>query len=144
MVWDTAGQESLRSLVPVYAKGSQAAVVVFDQSEPATYDNVPGWYDYIIQNVGEIPIILAANKSDLHAKVDFNDVFQWAGDHAIDVVRTSALEGTNVSALFESVARKLVDASRARKVEQPAPPPVELVEKPKAPEKQQPKKGGCC
>jgi small GTP-binding protein len=147
MVWDTAGQESLRSLVPVYAKGSQAAVIVFDQSEPSSYGNVPGWYDYLTQNVGEIPIVLAANKSDLPAKVDFNDVFQWAGDHGMDVVRTSAMEGTNVSALFESVAQKLVQASPQKKVEQPVPPPVELLETPRkeAPEKEQrSKKNRCC
>jgi hypothetical protein len=75
-------------------------VNVFNQSDPATDSNVPGWHDYLAQNVGEIHIVLTANKIGLPV-----DVFQWAGDRGIDIVRTSAMDGTNISALFESVAQ---------------------------------------
>lgn len=148
IVWDTAGQETLRNLVPVYAKGSQAAVIVFDQAEPISYEHVAGWYDYIIQNVGEIVILLAANKSDLPPKVDFNDVFQWAGDHSVDVTRTSAKDGTNVEALFESIAEKLAATAKAAKVEEALPPAVKLEDDAPKPQekgqKQQKGGGGCC
>jgi small GTP-binding protein len=148
IVWDTAGQETLRNLVPVYAKGSQAAVIVFDQAEPTSYEHVAGWYDYIIQNVGEILIVLAANKSDLPPKVDFNDVFQWAGDHSVDVTRTSAKEGTNVDALFEGIAEKLAATAKTTKVDEPLAPPVKLEDDTPKPQekaqKQQKGAGSCC
>ena len=32
-IWDTAGQERYRSLAPVYYRGAQAAVVVYDITE---------------------------------------------------------------------------------------------------------------
>jgi small GTP-binding protein len=144
-VWDTAGQEKLRNLVPVYAKGSQAAVIVFDLNNPLSYEHVPGWYDYIVQNVGEIIICLAANKSDLPALVDYNEVFQWAADRRVEVTRTSAKERVNVEALFESVARQLAKQATpaAQQIEAIAPPPVEL-EQPAAKGDSKPAKGGCC
>jgi small GTP-binding protein len=148
IVWDTAGQETLRNLVPVYAKGSQVAVIVFDQAEPKSYEHVAGWYDYIIQNVGEIVIVLAANKSDLPSRVDFNDVFQWAGNLSVDVTRTSAKDGTNVDALFEGIAEKLAATAKAAKVDEPLPPPVKLEDDAPAtqdkPQEQQMGGGSCC
>jgi small GTP-binding protein len=146
-VWDTAGQESLRNLVPVYAKGSQAAIIVFDQTNPASYEHVSGWYDYIVEHVGPIIICLAGNKKDLPGVVDFNDVFSWASDHKVEVVRTSAKEGVNVETLFETVARELYRQAQHQQAQTvPAPATVEIeAEVPKA--EQRPSKnggGGCC
>jgi 50S ribosomal subunit-associated GTPase HflX len=75
---------------------------------------VPEWCDYILQNVGEIVICLAANKSDKPAAVDINEVFQWAEDHQIAITRTSAVDGETVDALFESVARELEKQAKQR------------------------------
>jgi small GTP-binding protein len=146
-VWDTAGQENLRNLVPVYAKGAHAAVIVFDLSEPVSYEHVPGWYDYIHQNVGNIVTCLAANKSDQQAAVDMNEVFQWAADRKIEVTRTSAKEGENVEALFESVARELEKQTKTKQT-----PVTEVKEsvivaevcEPVVTQEKATRKGGCC
>jgi small GTP-binding protein len=143
-VWDTAGQEGLRNLVPVYAKGSHAAIIVFDQSQPLTYENVRGWHDYIIQNVGEIVIAVAANKSDLEAKIDFNELFQWANEHAVEVTRTSAIEGTNVEALFESVAERLGRGAVHPKIDTPLEKTAEIEIKQEPKQEKTHKEGGCC
>jgi small GTP-binding protein len=144
-VWDTAGQEGLRNLVPVYAKGSNAAVIVFDLTNPTSYEHVPGWHDYITQNVGDVIICLAANKSDLPAKVDYNEVFQWAADHRVEVTRTSAKEGVNVEGLFETVARELTNASKpSTKPPPPQPAPPAVAIEPTATEDEPTKSGGCC
>jgi small GTP-binding protein len=146
-VWDTAGQESLRNLVPVYAKGSQAAIIVFDQTNSNSFEHVKGWYNYIVEHVGSILICLAANKSDLPSEVDFNEVFVWAAEHKVEVVRTSATNGVNVDTLFETVSRELERQNKEKKSEstEPAPQPVTL----EAPgqvqdEKQGKSGGGCC
>lgn len=106
-VWDTAGQESFRNLVPIYAKGAQAAVIVFDQSNSESFDHTKEWYKYITDLVGDIIICLAANKSDLPCAVDFNEVYSWASEHNMNVITTSALEGTNVDEVFGCVSREL-------------------------------------
>lgn len=108
-VWDTAGQETFRNLVPIYAKGSHAAIIVFDQSNQKTYDHVDGWYNYIREQVGDKTIIcLAANKSDLPPVVPTETALSWAAEHNVEMMRTSASDGTNVETLFETVSRLLV------------------------------------
>jgi Ras-related protein Rab-5C len=145
-VWDTAGQESLRDLVPVYARGSNAAVIVFDLQNPNSYEHVQGWYDYIIRNVGEIVICLAANKSDLPEKVDYNEVFQWAADRQIEVTRTSGKEGKNVEVLFETIARELEKRAKQTKgneKSEPGPKPV-MIQQPSEKKDGMPRKVDCC
>jgi small GTP-binding protein len=145
-VWDTAGQESLRNLVPVYAKGSQAAIIVFDQTNPNSFEHVKGWYNYITEHVGSILMCLAANKSDLPSEVDFNEVFIWAAEHKVEVVRTSATKGINVDILFETISRELERQNKEKKTEStdPLPPPVKLEPVRPSPNDNQVKTGGDC
>ena len=44
-IWDTAGQEKFRSLAPVYYRGADAAVVVFDMTKPSTFQCLQSWID---------------------------------------------------------------------------------------------------
>lgn len=36
-IWDTAGQERYHSLAPMYYRGAQAAIVVYDITNPVSY-----------------------------------------------------------------------------------------------------------
>lgn len=38
-IWDTAGQERYHSLAPMYYRGAQAAIVVFDITKPVQYNH---------------------------------------------------------------------------------------------------------
>merc|ERR1719403_350883 len=42
-IWDTAGQEKFKSLVPMYYKGAQAALVVYDITDRESFENSKGW-----------------------------------------------------------------------------------------------------
>ncbi|OHS95651.1 Ras family protein [Tritrichomonas foetus] len=151
-VWDTAGQDNFRNLVPIYAKGSQAAVIVFDQSKIESFEHVKDWYDYLNAHVQNLRIVLAANKSDLQSEVDFNEVYNWAADHNIEMIKTSAKDGTNVEALFDTVAKQLYESLQETKKEAEAhkedkrekvkePRTVNVTESDKSEKKS---KGGCC
>lgn len=37
-IWDTAGQERYHSLAPMYYRGAQAAIVVFDITKPVSLE----------------------------------------------------------------------------------------------------------
>ena len=152
-VWDTAGQDTFRNLVPIYAKNSNAAVIVFDQTNVTTWENVNKWYDYLINTVGQISTILVANKSDMECKIDLNAVYLWASEHNIDIIRTSAKEGTNIETLFDNISQLLykqhLDSlekgspkteEKQQEEAEPAPQTVQLSEEP---EKKQQKKS-CC
>ena len=52
-IWDTAGQESFRSITRIFYKGSHAVVLVFDITTRASFNNVADWQREIESNAEE-------------------------------------------------------------------------------------------
>ena len=50
-VWDTAGQERFRSLGPIYYRGADAAVLVYDVTSEASFARVRSWIKELKQMV---------------------------------------------------------------------------------------------
>lgn len=46
-IWDTAGQERYHSLAPMYYRGAQAAIVVFDITKPVQYNRCQFFYSFL-------------------------------------------------------------------------------------------------
>ncbi len=42
-IWDTAGQERYHSLAPMYYRGAQAAIVVYDVTNTDTFVRAKNW-----------------------------------------------------------------------------------------------------
>ena len=63
-VWDSAGQEKYRSLIPSYIRGSSIVFVIFDLSRKESFDSTNNWIKFIKEH--DSPnIVLCGNKSDL-------------------------------------------------------------------------------
>ncbi|CEI95003.1 Putative Ras-like protein Rab-6A [Rhizopus microsporus] len=87
-LWDTAGQERFRSLIPSYIRDSSVAVVVYDITNRASFQNTSKWIDDVRAERGsEVIIVLVGNKTDLSDK--------------------SAKAGHNVKVLFKRIAQAL-------------------------------------
>jgi small GTP-binding protein len=108
-VWDTAGQEHFRSLVPIYARGAEVACVVFDQSNQQSFESLPKWLEYIEVEIGIKNIIIVSNKCDLETVVSFNKAFDFCCDRNLLMVATSAKTGTNVNLLFTKIAEQIYE-----------------------------------
>jgi len=68
-IWDTAGQERYHSLAPMYYRGAQAAIVVYDITNADSFDRAKNWVKELQrQGNPNIVISLAANKVDLESK----------------------------------------------------------------------------
>ena len=64
-VWDTVGQENLRSMIRVFYKGSHAAFLVFDITKKDTFNKLDNWITHVKENeLPEVRIILLGNRKD--------------------------------------------------------------------------------
>ncbi|KZF20609.1 ras-domain-containing protein [Xylona heveae TC161] len=65
-LWDTAGQETYKSITRSYFRGASGALLVFDITRRATFEHVTPWLQDLRQIAEEgIVVILVGNKSDL-------------------------------------------------------------------------------
>ncbi|CAN1327697.1 Ras-related protein RABF2a, partial [Linum perenne] len=65
-IWDTAGQERYHSLAPMYYRGAAAAIIVYDITNPASFDRAKKWVQELqAQGNPNMVMALAGNKADL-------------------------------------------------------------------------------
>lgn len=65
-VWDTAGQESFRSITRAYYKGSIAALLIFDITNEKSFEDISNWYYELKSHSHQkLNIVLVGNKKDL-------------------------------------------------------------------------------
>jgi len=68
-IWDTAGQERYHSLAPMYYRGAQAAIIVYDITNRDTFERAKSWVKELDRQARkDIVIALAGNKFDLSNK----------------------------------------------------------------------------
>jgi small GTP-binding protein len=106
--WDIGGQDLFDSLRNYYYFGSNAAIIVFDVTRPETLEKVETkWLADLRSRVGDIPILILANKVDLEddRKVDKDTVEKKAEELGIKIFETSAKSGKNVKEAFETIAK---------------------------------------
>jgi len=109
-IWDTAGQERYHSLAPMYYRGAQAAIVVYDITSFDSFDRAKKWVKELQrQGNPNIVIALAGNKVDLapKRKVEIDDAQSYADENGILFLETSAKTAANVNELFVAIAKKL-------------------------------------
>jgi len=109
-IWDTAGQERYHSLAPMYYRGAQAAIVVFDITSPESFEKAKSWVSELQrQGSPNIVIALAGNKSDLANKrsVQTSTAQAYADENGCLFMETSAKTNANVTELFVAIAKKL-------------------------------------
>lgn len=139
-IWDTAGQERYHSLAPMYYRGAQVAIVVFDITTPETFNRAKTWVKELQRQASpNIVIALAGNKVDLEDKrmVDEAEAKTYAEENGLLYMETSAKTAANVNELFLAIAKKL-PKSEASGPSQARPRGVDLNQD------TQPESSGCC
>ncbi len=120
-IWDTAGQETYKSLTKYFYKGAKMAVLVYDITRKESFDNIKSfWYDQI-KEYGDEGIILgiAGNKSDKYDEEAVPE--QEARDYAKSIGAiyqlTSAQNNSGINELFKNIGAKFLDPNT--KIEEP-------------------------
>lgn len=107
-LWDTAGQEKFRSLVPLYTRHASLLILVFDITNRETFEGANDWISKLRGEMGiKCPIFLCANKVDLEEKITREEIAEWGKEHDTEVFYTSAQTGHGIDELFQAVAKKL-------------------------------------
>ena len=109
-IWDTAGQERYHSLAPMYYRGAQAAIVVYDITNADSFVRAQNWVKELQrQGNPNIVIALAGNKIDLVSKraVNPEEVQTYADENGLLFMETSAKTAANVNELFVAIDKKL-------------------------------------
>jgi small GTP-binding protein len=106
-VWDTAGQEKFQSLIPLYLRGADGCILVFDLTNPSPTESLDNLYKYIQNHMEEkMFVVLCGNKFDLVSSgSEPSGVVSWAALHELDYFKTSAVTGQSIDELFIAVAR---------------------------------------
>ena len=116
LLWDVEGRSTEAEVPASYIRGAHAILYVADGTRRTTFEQVSQLRELVRATVGDVPSMVALNKSDL--------ADQWAlgaGDEAslskagLHAVRTSAKTGTAVEDAFNWIAREVLRADPNRR-----------------------------
>jgi len=69
LLYDTAGQEKFRSLIPMYTRDANIILLVYDISNRESFTHLPDWVkDLTNVNLDEVIFVIIGNKIDLNDK----------------------------------------------------------------------------
>ncbi|KAI9774923.1 MAG: hypothetical protein M1840_000139 [Geoglossum simile] len=116
-LWDTAGQETYKSVTRSYFRGASGALLVFDITRRDTFIHATDWLHDLRQIAEDgIIIVLVGNKSDLAASgedsraVSASEAETWCHQNGIMAyVETSAKSGEGVEKAFLEVANRIYE-----------------------------------
>lgn len=143
-IWDTAGQESFRSITRSYYRGACGALLVYDVTRKETFNHLQSWLEDAKANSNTaITIMLIGNKCDLDSKrqVSREEGEAFAKEHGLVFMETSAKTAQNVdeaflhtaNVIYENVSSGVIDANvvsgKPQGAPKPAPKPTTTTQK---------------
>ncbi|KAI9318414.1 ras family-domain-containing protein [Dichotomocladium elegans] len=109
-IWDTAGQETYRTITRSYFRGAAGALLVYDITSRKSFDELPTWLADVRQHANPNTVIMVVgNKKDLESnrEVSREEGEQFARDNDLFFMETSAKSGENVEEVFVKTAQTI-------------------------------------
>ena len=107
-IWDSAGQERYKALIPSYVRGAAIIYLIYDTSDNNSFANIENWINFIKQvNTDESLLVLCGNKTDLPRKINYKDGYELAQKNNMMFFETSAKDGSNINLMMYTGISKL-------------------------------------
>ncbi|UCC21304.1 MAG: GTP-binding protein [Promethearchaeota archaeon] len=114
-IWDFAGEERFRVLLPSFAKGADGGIFMFDITRYSSINDINDWlsiFEYFgSKSENRIPIIMVGGKSDLEEKRSVDSDVALRLSEKLNLhgyFECSSKTGYNVEEIFEFIAKKIL------------------------------------
>jgi Ras-related protein Rab-6A len=112
VIWDTAGQERFKSLIPVYSRRSDAALVCFDMTSADSFRGIGEKVDSFLKiSESRKLVFVVATKMDLRDdfEVKEGEARRWAESRDLPIFFTSAKNGHGIEDLKKRLAKQFTE-----------------------------------
>ena len=90
LFFDTAGHEKYRAITRGYLRNTDGVLFVFDISDQKSFIDLPIWYNLYKEENENVVGLVIGNKCDLNHEVDENEAEEFATEHGLIYMKTSA------------------------------------------------------
>lgn len=155
-IWDTAGQESFRSIARTFYKGTHGVVLTYSINKFPSFDHLQSWIKEIKDGTDEnTPILLVGNMKDLENQREVTmdqamvlcEGLGLAGYYEVSAATGESVEGVRLRQMFLKLGELMLERSLKKPDRRRRQGPETVVINTKAQEAaiaQKKKKTGCC
>ncbi len=122
-IWDFAGEERFRFLLPSYARGAVGGIFMYDITRFSSFRNFAEWLKIFrngsieaeLQIPIPIPILLVGGKADLEDQRSVHSEYAFEMARSANLcgfVECSAKTGQNVEKIFQTIARRIMESQK--------------------------------
>ena len=117
LLYDTAGQEKFRSIIPMYTRNADIILLVYDVTSKDSFTHISNWFkDLTNINKEDVIFVVVGNKIDLGNKIDFIDTRQvsteegkkFAEENGFIFKEVSAATGDGINELFDVILKEML------------------------------------
>ena len=119
-LWDFAGEDRFRSILPYYVHGTHGVLLGFDLTDPESLESLSEWLEIIRKFLGitlsrKVPILLIGMKDDLESNISEEKINNFVkAQKLVGYTTTSAKNGHNVESAFKRIAREIMISTQRK------------------------------
>ena len=147
LLYDAAGLEKFRSLIPMYVKDADIILLVYDVTYKDSFNHLSNWLNFLTEEKIDIKdkiFAVVGNKTDLNDRreVSAEEGKKFAEEKNFIFLEVSAATGDGINELFDVILKKMLE-KKPESLPQPQP---QIIKKQKIDGKIKPEGGekDCC
>ena len=112
LFFDTGGQEKYKAITRNYLRNVDGVLFVFDISDKKSFEDISFWYNFYKEENENVVGLLIGNKCDLKHKVGINESEEFAKEHGLLYIETSASSDKNIKKAIVCLLKKINGAKK--------------------------------